>query len=68
MEISCTPTGVHAGTSFSVIEGKALEYALIQHERDGLEWLRGRLQERDEELEQVRYAVARASLGIRSRR
>jgi hypothetical protein len=64
-EISCTPVpvmapGGHGSTSFAVIDGKAVEYALVEHERANLEWLRDRVRERDKELDQVRVAVARA--------
>jgi hypothetical protein len=68
VELSVTGTPTHAAPCFAVVEGKALELSLIRHELDGLEWLRDRIQERDRELEDVRVAIARATLGIRSRR
>jgi hypothetical protein len=49
------------------VQGKALEYAIVQHELDGLTWLRDELVSRDRDLNDVRTMVARASLGIKSR-
>ena len=46
------------------------EYKSLTTERDGLEWLRDRLtadEHRAQDLEAIELAVARATLGIRSR-
>jgi hypothetical protein len=61
------PAGDHGGTSFSVIEGKSLELALVRHELEGLEWLREKMQQRERELEELRFDVGRAILGMSCR-
>jgi hypothetical protein len=45
-ELSICGTPTHSRPSFSVVEGKALEFALVQHEKSNLEWLRDRMIER----------------------
>jgi hypothetical protein len=57
----------HSQPAFAVVEGKALEYALVKHELDGLEWLRDQLQAREDELAHLDYTVGRMQLGMHSR-
>jgi Caudovirus prohead serine protease len=66
-ELSVTGTPTHSRPAFAVVEGRALELALVEHELDGLEWLRDELRARDRALDDMRMMVAAASLGIRSR-
>jgi Caudovirus prohead serine protease len=67
-ELSITGVQVQTQPAFAVVSGKALEYALVKDELDGLVWLRDQLQARDAELADLTYAVDKLQLGIRGRR
>jgi HK97 family phage prohead protease len=64
-ELSVTATPTHSQPSFAVVEGKALEAALLLHEANNLRWLRDELQHR-RDLDRLRVQVARMNLGIPS--
>jgi hypothetical protein len=66
-ELSVTGVPTHSEPGFTVVEGKALELALVRHELDGLEWLRDQITAREDSLDEIRIAVARGRLGIPSR-
>ena len=66
-EVSVTGVPAHTQPAFAVVEGKALQLALVEHERSNLEWLRDQLQAREDELAELSYSVARMNLGLRSR-
>ena len=66
-ELSITGTPVHKATTFSVVEGKALEMALILHKRENLIWLRDQLQQR-EDAKSLRDSVELLTLSDRLNR
>jgi hypothetical protein len=63
-ELSVTGTPTHSQPAFTVVEGKALELALIEHELDGLEWLRDQMRARDRALAELQFDVGRIRLGM----
>jgi phage head maturation protease len=65
-ELSITACPTHPAPSFSVVEGKALELALVRHELDGLEWLRDQMRARDRAIDDLHTAVSRIRLGMSS--
>jgi hypothetical protein len=69
-EISCTPVAAHGGTSFSVVQGKAIEYALFKHDIDNLTWLRDELVRREQEnaLDIARMRLDLAATHLHGRR
>jgi hypothetical protein len=62
-EVSVAAVPAHPAPSFSVVAGKSLELALVQHELANLEWLSGRIKarelKRDIDLAALKLAVAR---------
>ncbi len=66
-EVSITAVPSHTAPAFTVVEGKALELAIIEHERDNLVWLRDQLQARESALENLRYTVACMRLRMKPR-
>jgi hypothetical protein len=67
VQLSVTGTPVHSRPAFAVVSGKALKLVSVEYDRENLEWLRDRLEERAREFEALEVAVARLRLGISSR-